>query len=97
MRLLIVFQLTLLNEVGTKPVLARCANCKTPFSDGWPHYYFSSIGNGLICPDCEFSFADKIRINPDIKVPVVDPKAKLVAFFFFWTTPVISAIGSVDT
>ncbi len=74
MRLLIIFQLTLLNEVGTKPLLARCANCKTPFSDRWPHYYFSSIGNGLICPDCDFSFADKIRINPNTAAVLADLK-----------------------
>lgn len=64
LRLLIIFQLTLLNEVGTKPLLARCANCKVPYDGNWPFYYFSSIANGLICPDCEFSFADKIRVSP---------------------------------
>ena len=74
LRLLIVFQLTLLNEVGTKPLLARCANCKTPFSDRWPFFYFSSTANGMICPDCEFSFADKIRITPQTAAVLADLK-----------------------
>jgi DNA repair protein RecO (recombination protein O) len=74
LRLLILFQLTLLNEIGSKPLLARCSNCKAPFNDGWPHYYFSSIGNGLICPDCEFSFPDKIRISPQTASVLADLK-----------------------
>ena len=61
--LLILFQLTLLNEVGTKPVLSQCTNCKTRFSEKWPQAYFSSLANGLICPDCEQAFADKIRMS----------------------------------
>jgi len=73
-RLLIIFQLTLLNEVGTKPLLARCSNCKAPYSSGWPYYYFSSMGNGLICPDCESSFADKIRLAPDTAATIADLK-----------------------
>ena len=74
LRLLIIFQLTLLNEVGTKPLLARCANCKVPYANNWPFYYFSSIANGLICPDCEFSFADKIRISPQMAAVIADLK-----------------------
>jgi DNA repair protein RecO (recombination protein O) len=74
LRLLIIFQLTLLNEVGTKPLLARCANCKVPYSDNWPFYYFSSIANGLICPDCEFSFADKIRLGKQTAGVLADLK-----------------------
>jgi DNA repair protein RecO (recombination protein O) len=74
MRLLIIFQLTLLNEFGIKPLLARCANCKVPFGADWPFFYFSSIGNGLICPDCEFSFADKIRISPNTASILADLK-----------------------
>jgi DNA repair protein RecO (recombination protein O) len=62
---LIVFQLTLLNEVGTKLVLERCANCKIKFSDSWPAAYFSSTANGLVCPDCESSFVDKLRLDRD--------------------------------
>lgn len=72
--LLILFQLTLLNEVGTKPVFARCANCKIPFSNQWPHFYFSSLANGLACPDCEFSFADKLRISKETAMSLADLK-----------------------
>ena len=72
--LLILFQLTLLNEVGTKPVLTRCANCKIPFNQQWPHFYFSSLANGLVCPDCEFSFADKLRISKETAMSLADLK-----------------------
>jgi DNA repair protein RecO (recombination protein O) len=63
--LLILFQLSLLKEVGLQPVLNSCANCKTSHerratSD---EYYFSSTANGIICRDCEASFPDKIRLS----------------------------------
>ena len=73
--LLILFQLTLLKEVGLEPILKTCANCKTSFSAAWPKVYFSSLANGLICRDCEDSFPDKSRLtgaaasrlsNPDL-------------------------------
>ncbi|RKY06567.1 MAG: DNA repair protein RecO [Planctomycetota bacterium] len=63
--LLVLFQLTLLNEIGTRPVLARCANCNTAFDAHRPKAYFSSTANGLICCDCEQTFADKIRLAKD--------------------------------
>ena len=63
--LLILFQLSLLKEVGLQPILNACANCKTSHeslttSHG---FYFSSSANGLICKDCEGSFPDKIRLT----------------------------------
>ncbi len=61
--LLVLFQLTLLNDIGTRPVLARCANCNTAFDERWPEAYFSSTANGLICFDCEQTFVDKIRLT----------------------------------
>ena len=61
--LLILFQLTLLNEVGTKPVLNQCANCETKYSQNWPQTFFSSSANGLICPDCDQAFVDKVRLS----------------------------------
>ena len=61
--LLILFQLTLLKEVGLEPILKTCANCKTNFSADWPEVYFSSLANGLICRDCEDSFPDKMRLT----------------------------------
>ena len=60
--LLIVFQLTLLKEVGLRPILNACGNCKTNFDEDWPESYFSSSANGLVCRDCEPSFPDKIRL-----------------------------------
>ena len=65
--LLILFQLTLLKEIGLQPVLSHCVNCKTSIehlaSSIEPQVYFSSSANGLICPDCEASFPDKIKLS----------------------------------
>ncbi|MCK4914221.1 MAG: DNA repair protein RecO [Planctomycetes bacterium] len=62
--LLILFQLTLLKEVGLQPVLSNCANCKIklPLDNTKQHLYFSSSINGFICPDCEAAFPDKISL-----------------------------------
>lgn len=61
--LLILFQLALLNEVGTRPVLNKCTNCKVSFTDNWRQTYFSSLANGLICQDCEQAFANKLKLS----------------------------------
>lgn len=71
--LLILFQLSLLKEVGLQPVLNSCANCKTQYAKRNPvpsevegtqnERYFSSTANGIICQDCEASFPDKIRLS----------------------------------
>lgn len=64
--LLILFQLTLLNDVGLQPILNACVNCKNPYSANWPQSYFSSSANGLICRDCEMSFTDKIKLSKNV-------------------------------
>jgi DNA repair protein RecO (recombination protein O) len=64
--LLILFQLTLLNNVGLQPILNACVNCRNPYSANWPQSYFSSSANGLICRDCEMSFTDKIRLSKNV-------------------------------
>ncbi len=65
--LLILFQLTLLREIGLQPILNACVNCKTSFEHRKSKIehpvYFSSSANGLICRDCEASFPDKIRLT----------------------------------
>jgi DNA repair protein RecO (recombination protein O) len=63
---LILFQLSLLKEVGLQPIVNACANCKTKYEirDARYEVYFSSSANGLICRDCEGSFPDKIKITP---------------------------------
>ncbi len=63
--LLILFQLSLLKEVGLRPVLNACANCNTQYAIRNTQYevYFSSSANGLICRDCEASFPDKLRLT----------------------------------
>ncbi len=66
MALLILFQLSLLKEIGLQPVLNACANCKRSFNSDWSQCYFSNSMNGLICRDCENSFPDKIRLTKDV-------------------------------
>ena len=63
--LLILFQLTLLKEIGLQPILNACVNCKSQYTIRNTQYdvYFSSSANGLICKDCEASFPDKIRLT----------------------------------
>ncbi len=61
--LLVVFQLALLKEAGVSPVFGNCINCKRDGVAGWRQVYFSSAGNGVICPDCEPSFPDRIRLS----------------------------------
>ena len=61
--LLILFQLSLLKEIGLQPVLNACVNCKSNFSPNWPQSYFSHSANGLICRDCEANFPDRIGLS----------------------------------
>jgi DNA repair protein RecO (recombination protein O) len=70
--LLILFQLTLLRDVGLMPVLNYCVNCKTRYEiQDTPQdalrrryeFYFSSSANGLICRDCEAVFPDRIALS----------------------------------
>jgi DNA repair protein RecO (recombination protein O) len=63
--LLILFQLSILKEVGLQPVLNYCPNCKTQYSPRNTQYglYFSKEAGGLICRDCEANFPDKIPVT----------------------------------
>jgi DNA repair protein RecO (recombination protein O) len=65
--LLILFQLTLLKEIGLQPILSHCVNCKTQYAahNTQNEIYFSSSANGLICRDCESSFPDRIKLSKD--------------------------------
>jgi len=72
--LLIVFQLTLLNQIGLQPVLDRCSNCSSKFRQDWSEIYFSSSANGFICRDCGAGFPDKIRLTPQAAACMSKPK-----------------------
>ncbi|MBW8001427.1 MAG: DNA repair protein RecO [Planctomycetes bacterium] len=70
--LLILFQFSLLKEVGVQPILNICVNCKTRHQtfhrmpngeDARCEIYFSSSANGLICRDCEPAFTDKLKLS----------------------------------
>jgi len=60
---LIIFQLDLLKEIGLKPVLNACGNCKSPFDSSWPEVYFSPAAAALLCKDCEQNFPDKTKLT----------------------------------
>jgi len=72
--LLIVFQLVLLGEFGTRPVLDKCVNCRGLFGDSRQRVCFSSIANGLVCGDCEQAFVDKMILSKDCAACLVDLK-----------------------
>ena len=74
--LLILFQLTLLNEIGIQPILNHCVNCKTQHiaRNTQNETYFSSSANGLICRDCEPSFPDKIKLTKEASACLVSLK-----------------------
>jgi DNA repair protein RecO (recombination protein O) len=84
--LLILFQLTLLKEIGLKPVMDCCANCRKSGRVGLapppldqsvldvPDIYFSSSANGIICRDCESSFPDKIKLTKEASDCLADLK-----------------------
>jgi DNA repair protein RecO (recombination protein O) len=61
--LLIVFQLSLLSEIGARPVMKNCTNCKLALSSEWGKFYFSSNANGLICPDCQSNYQDRTSLS----------------------------------
>lgn len=71
--LLILFQLSLLREVGLQPILNACANCRTDLTTARQPVYFSNSINGLICRDCENAFPDKISLSR----PAVDSLTNL--------------------
>ncbi len=74
--LLILFQLTLLREIGLMPILNACANCKAQYAIRNTQYeaYFSSSANGLICRDCEGNFPDKIKLTKNAANCLADRK-----------------------
>lgn len=61
--LLILFQLRFLREIGLLPVLQQCVNCSHPYRGNWRTTHFVSEVNGLVCPDCESAFSDKIALS----------------------------------
>lgn len=71
---LILFQFVLLHEVGLRPILSTCANCKRALAADRREVYFSTSANGLVCRDCEMSFPDKIRLSPKAAHCLVDIK-----------------------
>jgi DNA repair protein RecO (recombination protein O) len=74
--LLILFQLSLLKEIGLIPIFDSCVNCKTRYEIRDTRYevYFSSSANGLICKDCEASFPDRIKLSSSAAACLTDLK-----------------------
>jgi DNA repair protein RecO (recombination protein O) len=63
LRLLIIFQLSILGRLGTGLVLGSCANCSKGYETGWASVFFSSTAHGILCPDCEGSFPDRLQLG----------------------------------
>lgn len=62
---LLMFELTLLGEVGLRPQWDICCGC----GKGLPldkRLYFSSNGGGMLCPQCEPAVAEKRFVEPDV-------------------------------
>ena len=74
--LLILFQLSLLKDVGLQPVLNHCVNCKTSIEHRASsiEFYFSSSANGLVCRDCEAAFPDRIKLTGSVAASLADLK-----------------------
>jgi len=72
--LLILFQLSLLKQVGLKPILDACTNCKRRYDSHWREAHFTSTANGLLCIDCEAGFPDRIRLNAQAANAMADLK-----------------------
>ncbi len=70
--LLIVFQLSLLAEIGLRPVFDRCVNCGFNYNSQWSRIYFSSFSNGLVCRDCEAAFLDRVEISQGVVASLAD-------------------------
>jgi DNA repair protein RecO (recombination protein O) len=65
---LILFQMSLLKEIGLAPILDHCINCRKQYKGKVVNdmLYFSNGSNGIVCRDCEASFPDKIRISKTV-------------------------------
>ena len=62
---LVTYLWSLLQEIGLRPDLSRCASCGRPVEDRGP-LYFSSREGGTICRDCEPAMVEKRRITPAV-------------------------------
>jgi len=71
---MIVFELTLLQEIGIGPVTGRCANCSDAFGSRWKYAYFSTEAKGLLCPGCENAFVEKIRLEIHAAAALSEPQ-----------------------
>jgi DNA repair protein RecO (recombination protein O) len=77
--LIILFEFSLLKEIGLQPIFDHCPNCKTKNTQSGGSYYFSSEVNGLICRDCEGSFPDKITVSRSVANALFDIKSLINA------------------
>ncbi len=69
--LLVVFQLSLLREVGLAPMFSHCLNCKATIAPSLAVVFFSHGANGLVCRDCEMSFPDRMPLPTEVTVCLV--------------------------
>ena len=71
---MVLFQLSLLKEIGLLPIFNACINCRNNFNENWQQTYFSSSANGLVCRDCETGFTEKIKLTSQTASCLADLK-----------------------
>lgn len=76
---LILFELTLLRQTGSEPMLNYCVNCRQPYSRSPQKCFFSSSAGGFICRDCQMNFPDRIEIQRRIADCLADTRTLLTA------------------
>jgi DNA repair protein RecO (recombination protein O) len=76
---LILFEFSLLEQIGSQPLCDSCANCKRKFDTDWKQYFFSLSAAGLVCRDCEPAFIDKKMITPQCAGCLNQPSKVLTA------------------
>lgn len=59
---LLAFQRSLLEEIGSFPILDGCVGCHRLW-DGRGAFYFSSLEGGLLCRDCEGARSEKYALD----------------------------------
>ena len=70
--MLVLFQLTVLSEFGSRLILDRCANCSAKWTESERDTYFCSSANGLVCAGCESAYIDKIKLNKAVSNCLTD-------------------------
>ena len=73
MALVIVFELGLLTEVGMAIPANKCCNCRGGL-EGRGDVFFCAETGGFICRDCEGTFVEKFKVDPQVLTAISKPQ-----------------------